>query len=163
MKFSTREEYGLRAMVELARSYGEGPVSLAEVCRIESMSLSYLEQVIPSLRRAGLLESSRGAYGGYQLTREPGQITAGDIIRAVEGTIVQVPCLSAHTETRCAREGQCPTSNVWVEVGRKLIDTLDSMTLAGLIEADSPATCCSSLPEDGEINQGELHHERHVG
>lgn len=148
MKFSTKELYGLRAMAELARYYGEGPVSLAEVSRAEGLSLSYMEQVIPPLRKAGLVESRRGAYGGYTLTRLPAEITVGDVIRAVEGTIVQVPCHTEHIEAMCVREGICPTSNVWAEVRKTLVETLDSMTLADLVQRASLVTDCSLLMEE---------------
>jgi len=145
MKFSTKELYGLRAMAELARYYGEGPVSLAEVSRAEGLSLSYMEQVIPPLRRAGLVESRRGAYGGYSLTRLPAEITVGDVIRAVEGSIVQVPCQTDHVETMCLRAGICPTSNVWAEVRKTLVETLDSMTLADLVRRAALVSDCSLL------------------
>lgn len=133
MKFSAREQYGLRAMAELARHYGEGPVSLSDVAGAEGLSLSYLEQIVSLLRRAGLLESQRGARGGYVLTREPARITAGDIIRALEGTLVDVPCLSDNVALPCARESCCATRSVWAAVRDKLVETLDSMTLADLV------------------------------
>jgi Rrf2 family protein len=147
MKFSTKELYGLRAMAELARSFGQGPVSLAEVSRVEGLSLSYMEQVIPPLRKAGLVESRRGAYGGYALARQPAQITVGDVIRALEGSIVQIPCQSEHAGGPCVREGICSTSNVWKEVRNSLIETLDSITLADLLERTTSAGHCSLLTE----------------
>jgi len=131
-------------MAELARNYGQGPISLAEVCRAEDMSLSYLEQVILPLRRAGLVLSRRGARGGYALARRPDRITVGDVIRALEGALVQVPCLNEQAESHCIREGICPTRSVWVEVRRKLVESLDSMTLADLVQS-APADVCSSL------------------
>ena len=155
MRFSTKEQYGLRAMAELARYYGQGPVSLADVCRTEGLSLSYLEQVISPLRRAGLLESRRGAYGGYKLARQPAHITAGDVIRALEGTLVQVPCLAGHSEMPCAHEGACPTSNVWADVRRKLVETLDAMTLADLIGREASSSCLALLEEEKETQPGE--------
>jgi Rrf2 family transcriptional regulator, cysteine metabolism repressor len=145
MRFSTREQYGLRAMAELARYYGQGPVSLSEVADAEGLPLPYLEQVVASLKRAGLLESHRGAYGGYELAHAPAMITAGDVIRALEGTIVQVPCLVDAPESSCGRECSCTTRNVWVEVRDKLIETLDSITLADL---SGPESSCDwrSMP-----------------
>ncbi len=147
MKFSTKEWYSLRAMAELARSFGQGPVSLAEVSRVEGLSLSTMEQVIPPLRKAGLVESRRGAYGGYALTRPPAQITIGDVIRALDGDVVQIPCQSEQPEGPCARDGACSTSNVWMEVRRSLIETLDGITLADLLERAAAAGHCSLLIE----------------
>jgi len=145
MKFSTREWYGLRAMAELARCFGQGPVSLTEVTRAEGLSLSYMEQVISPLRRAGLVESKRGAYGGYVLARPPAQITVGDVIRALEGKIVLIPCQSERQQTLCQHESACATSNVWLEVGKSLVETLDSMTLADLVQRAAQAGPCSLL------------------
>ena len=145
MKFSTREQYGLRAMAELARYYGQDPVSLSDVADAEGLSLSYLEQVVAPLRKAGLLESRRGAYGGYTLTRDPVDITTGDVIRALEGTIVTVPCLVENAKTPCDREGMCATRNVWVEVRQKLVETLDSITLADLVGSECAGSCRDAM------------------
>jgi Rrf2 family transcriptional regulator, cysteine metabolism repressor len=154
MKFSTREQYGLRAMAELARAYGGAPVSLSDVARAEGLSLSYLEQIIGSLRRAGLLESHRGAYGGYVLAHPPADISAGDVIRALEGAVIQLPCISDGKASPCTREDSCVTRSVWVEVRRKLVDTLDSMTLADLIGEESQAACARPLEELLEVPVG---------
>jgi Rrf2 family protein len=90
MKLSTREQYGVRAMVELARFYGQGPLPLTEVSRLQNISLAYLEQIVASLREAELVVSTRGAHGGYHLAREPQAITVGDVLRALEGPIAPV-------------------------------------------------------------------------
>ena len=145
MKFSTRELYGLRAMAELARCFGRGPVSLAEVTRAEGLSLSYMEKIISPLRRAGLVESRRGAYGGYTLALPPAHITVGDVIRALEGEIVLVPCQSDRQDTPCQHEGACITVNVWLEVHRSLVETLDSITLEDLLQRAVEAGPCSLL------------------
>jgi len=136
MKFSAKEQYGLRAMAELARYYGQGPVSLAEVAQAEGLSLPYLEQIAADLRRAGLLESRRGAYGGYMLARPPAEISVADIIIALEGSLVQVPCVAEGDgldSAGCDREGICVTRGVWLNVYQHLVELLDSLTLADLI------------------------------
>ena len=162
MRFSTREQYGLRAMVELARRYGGDPVSLSTVAEAEGLSLSYLEQVAASLRDAGLLESRRGAYGGYSLAHAPAEVTAGDVIRALEGTIVRVPCFEERPATPCGREGSCATRNVWLEVRRKLVETLDSITLADLVAGEAGGCCeepaeglrCAATVVAGSLSAG---------
>ncbi len=122
MKFSTKEQYGLRAMAELARRHGRGPVSLSEVAQAQEISLSYLEQIVAPLRRAGLLHSTRGAHGGYTLTRQPAAITAGDIIRALEGSIMPIRCVTEDRECApCDREDHCATRSVWEKVRDKLV------------------------------------------
>jgi Rrf2 family cysteine metabolism transcriptional repressor len=138
MRFSAKEEYALRALVELAANHGRGPVPLSRVAAVQQISLAYLEQIVAPLREAGLLESWRGAYGGYSLARTPAQITVGDILRVVEGAIVPMPCVSS--EGSCAREAGCATRQVWERVRSSLVETLDSITLADLIEqAGAPA------------------------
>ena len=135
MKFTAREQYGLRAMVELARRYGDGPVSLSEVARIQGLSQGYLEQVAGGLRRAGLLISRRGAAGGYILAREPAAITVGDVIRVLEGEIVPMTCVASEDicAPPCTRKGQCVTRDVWLTVRMQLEKTLDNTTLADLV------------------------------
>jgi len=132
MRFSAREQVGLRAMVELAQRYGSGPVSLSEVAAAQEVSLSYLEQVIRPLRRAGLLTSTRGASGGYALARPPATITIGDVIRVLEGAIVPIRCVTDQTCSPCSLEDRCATRSVWEIVRDRLTETLDGITLADL-------------------------------
>ena len=140
MRFSNREQYGLRAMVEFARRYGDGPVPLAEVSEIQGISLSYLEQIVSPLRKSGLLKSWRGAYGGYSLSLSPAEVTAGDIIKALEGPLVPIKCVDNEDKTEsCSREGRCAARTVWQKVHERLEEALDSMTLADLTDQSSPA------------------------
>jgi len=132
MRFSAREQVGLRAMVELAQRYGSGPVSLSEVAAAQEVSLSYLEQVIRPLRRAGLLTSTRGASGGYTLARPPATITIGDVIRVLGGAIVPIRCVTDQTCSPCSLEDRCATRSVWEIVRDRLTETLDGITLADL-------------------------------
>ena len=135
MRVSAKELYGLRAMTEMARHFDQGPISLAEVSRTQGISLDYLEQIAASLRKAGLLESKRGAQGGYLLTRSPGNITAGDVIRALDGSILPVQCTTEQVERRCtpcSSEAECTARNVWQTVSQRLVETLDGITLADL-------------------------------
>jgi len=135
MRFSNREQYGLRAMVEFARRYGGGPVSLAEIAEVQDISMSYLEQVVAPLRKAGFLESRRGAYGGYSLSVPPNEVTAGDIIKALEGPLVPIKCVDHDGSAEgCVREGCCAVRTVWRKVHERLEEALDSMTLADLAE-----------------------------
>jgi Rrf2 family transcriptional regulator, cysteine metabolism repressor len=134
MRFSNREQYGLRAMVEFARRYGSGPVSLGDIALSQDISLSYLEQIVIPLRKAGLLSSRRGASGGYCLVAPPVEVTAGDVIRALEGPLVPVRCVTvAGSAACCEREGSCAARTVWRKVADRLEEALDSTTLADLI------------------------------
>jgi len=132
--FSTRGEYGVRMMVELARHHGSGPISLAEMADHESLPRPYLEQLVVSLREAGLVTSTRGAHGGYQLTRDPAEIRMGEVLRALEGPIAPMVCASedpAHAGI-CERMGFCNVNHLWTTVRNAISTALDSITLADL-------------------------------
>jgi Rrf2 family protein len=134
MKISTKGRYGVAAMYELALHYGEGPISLKCVAQKQAISEQYLEQLIGSLRKAGIVKSVRGAQGGYSLAKEPSQITVGDIIKIMEGPIALVDCLLPSTGTNeyCSRTSICVTRDVWEKVRVSINAVLDSITLADL-------------------------------
>ncbi|WP_374019617.1 Rrf2 family transcriptional regulator [Paenibacillus thiaminolyticus] len=124
MKISTKGRYGLTIMMELARSYGEGPTSLKSIAEKNNLSEHYLEQLIAPLRNAGLVKSIRGAYGGYILPVSPEQVTAGEIIRVLEGPISPVD----FTE-----EDDPAKRDLWLRIRDSIATVLDSTTLADLI------------------------------
>jgi Rrf2 family cysteine metabolism transcriptional repressor len=121
-------------MVELARHHGAGPISLAEMADHENLPRPYLEQLVVSLRGAGLVQSTRGAHGGYKLTREPADIKMGEVLRALEGPIAPMVCASedAGHATLCERTGYCTVNHLWMTVQRAISSALDSITLADL-------------------------------
>jgi len=132
-------------MVELARRYGQGPTSLSEVARAQDLPQPYLEHVVAELRRAGLLESVRGAHGGYLLAHAPQEISAGDVFRAVEGGLIAVDCMRDDGPA-CDREPICATRNVWQIIADRLRIALDNTTLADVLawEADGFDVCKGS-------------------
>src|SRR5919202_6176591 len=93
VKLSMRSDYGVRAVIDLARRYGDGPVQSAEIAARESIPEAYLEQLLTSLRKAGLVRSSRGPRGGHELAREPNAVHVGEIIAALEGPLLSLDCL----------------------------------------------------------------------
>ena len=138
MKVSSRGEYGVRAMVTLAKHYGQGPMSIAAMARDSSVPTPYLEQLIGPLRRAGLVESTRGARGGYQLTRSPHEVRVGEVYRVMEGPVAPMDCVSEDlTQQTCPLIDGCETRPVWIRMRDAIVESLDSMTLADLI-AQSP-------------------------
>lgn len=138
MKVSTRGEYGLRAMVALAKNHGQGPMSISAMSKASSVPMPYLEQLIGPLRRAGLVESTRGARGGYRLTRSPEAVNIGDVYRVMEGPLAPMECVSEDiTEQVCPLIDGCETRPVWLRMRDAIAETLDSTTLADLIK-DSP-------------------------
>ena len=132
MRISAKEQHGLRAMAEFAARYGQGPVSLGEVAEALEVSLDYLEQIVPAMRDAGLLASTRGAHGGYELALPPSRITVGRVLQALDGDILPMRCLSEQDERGCARSPTCAARTVWATVYLRMIETLNGMTLADL-------------------------------
>src|SRR3954454_3922190 len=108
LQVSQRTHYGLRAMTELAKAYGQGRRSLAQIAAAEHMPVGYLEQLAMPLRRAGLIEGTRGARGGYRLARPPAALTVGQVVRALEGDVAPVECLTVDYHSgACVREPEC--------------------------------------------------------
>src|SRR6059036_1066034 len=141
MMFSTRAEYGVRVMVELARRGDQEPVSLAEIADGDGLPLAYLEHLAARLRKAGLVQSRRGARGGYLLARPAKEITMAEVVEALEGSIAPIECISeaADGSIVCAREADldhvCPTKLLWTRVRFSIVTTLRETTLADLLRS----------------------------
>jgi Rrf2 family transcriptional regulator, cysteine metabolism repressor len=140
MMFSTKAEYGVRVMAHLAREGDEAdpaPIPLGAIADAEGLPLAYLEHLVQRLRRAELVESRRGAHGGYSLARPADQISMADVVAALEGEIAPIECISADADGAlvCAREGEspCPTKLLWTRVQGSIVRTLSDMTLADLV------------------------------
>lgn len=130
MQISTKGRYGLRAMVELALNYGNGPLSLREIAENQDISRKYLEQIVPHLKTSGFIRSVRGAGGGYALKKDPGEITSLEIIRALEGSLVPVDCVDL--PKICDRSNSCVTRELLAGVGNSIKEYLGSRTLEEL-------------------------------
>jgi Rrf2 family transcriptional regulator, cysteine metabolism repressor len=139
MMFSTKAEYGVRVMVELARHEVGTPVPLAEIAAHDGLPLAYLEHLVARLRKAGLVDSRRGSRGGYMLAREPELITMAEVVEALEGSIAPIECISQGPDGQivCSRESDsshvCPTKLLWTRVRFSIVRTLVETTLADLI------------------------------
>jgi len=121
-------------MVALAHHYGTGPMSITAVAKESSVPPAYLEQLIGPLRRAGLVESKRGAQGGYQLSRPPAAIRVGDVYRVMEGPVAPMDCVSEDpADQTCPLIDGCETRPVWIKVRDSITEALDSTTLDDLI------------------------------
>jgi Rrf2 family cysteine metabolism transcriptional repressor len=131
MKISAKEQHGLRAMIELAGHYGEGPMPLSLVAETQGISLDYLEQIVPDLREAGLVYSTRGPKGGYELARSPHEITVGQVLRALDGDLFPMPCVSQEDES-CERSSVCGARTVWQTIHMRILAALEGMTLNNL-------------------------------
>jgi Rrf2 family cysteine metabolism transcriptional repressor len=135
VSFSTKGEYGVRLMVQLGRHVGTGPASLTEIAAEEDLPRPYLEQLAIGLRDAGLVTSTRGAHGGYQLARPAAEIAMSDVLRALEGPLAPMVCASEDPEHAlvCDRTSRCTVNLLWVRIRDAIAGALDDMTLADLV------------------------------
>lgn len=132
MKISTRGRYGLRALVGLAMYQDDKAIPLRKIAEREKISEQYLEQLFASLRKAGVVSSVRGAHGGYLLNKEPEEITAGDVIRILEGPISPVDCVM--DSYKCEQVNSCVTHDLWNILSEQIGELLDSYTIADLMK-----------------------------
>ena len=139
MRLSTLGRYALRAMVDLAQHQDQGPVLRKEIAERQELSSNYLAQLFARLGRAGLVKSVFGPGGGYVLARSAKEISAGDVLRAVEESLAPVFCVDCDEEEMCHRAEGCPTRPVWRRLGDQVTQTLDSITLAELCEQPDPS------------------------
>jgi Rrf2 family protein len=141
LRVSTRGEYGVRLMVDLARHYGGPARSLTEISQAEGLELKvqYLEQLVKCLREARLVESTRGAHGGYRLSRSPEAISMGEVLRALEGPIAPMICATeGEMGVICDRLDGCSTKYLWARVRDAVTGTLDAISLRDLVlESDA--------------------------
>ena len=139
MKLSTKSRYSVTALYELALRYGKGVVSLKSIAQSQGLSENYLEQLMVPLRKAGIVQSMRGAQGGYLLAKKPEEITIGEIITIVEGPITLVDCLLEKPESEnqpCRKAGKCVTRGVWGKVADSINAVLNSLPLYDLCRSD---------------------------
>lgn len=146
MLFSTRAEYGVRLMVELGRQDDAAPVALSAVAESERLPLSYLEHLVAKLRKAGLVESQRGAHGGYRLGKPAEKIDMLEVVQALEGTIAPMECFHAEPEGKvsCSHEldgdEACATKFLWTRVQGGVSKALSGTTVADLVEFSERAS-----------------------
>jgi Rrf2 family transcriptional regulator, cysteine metabolism repressor len=139
MMFSTKAEYGVRVLVQLACRSGEDPVPLAEIAEHDGLPLAYLEHLVARLRKAGLVDSRRGSRGGYLLARPAADISMAEVVEALEGSIAPIECISQDPDGSivCSRESEpghaCPTKLLWTRVRVSIVRTLQDTTLEDLI------------------------------
>lgn len=132
MKVSTRAEYGIRALIDLAQHYGEGPVQSHEIARRQGLPEPYLNQLLTTLRRAGLVQSKRGPSGGHVLARAPEGVTIGEAFVALEGSVAPWLCVEEE-DAHCIYAPGCGLRPVWQAVKTATEDVLNRTTLADVI------------------------------
>lgn len=134
MKLSTKGRYGLRAYIELAKRSEEGPVSTASISASQEISERYLEQLMSKLKKAGLVRSIRGAGGGYVLAKSPSEVSVGDVLRALEGSLEPVVCAAFHPEEECPVKEECVTKYVWQQINESVVQAVDNIKIDELVK-----------------------------
>jgi Rrf2 family cysteine metabolism transcriptional repressor len=163
MIFTTKAEYGVRLLVELGRQHGTAgtptPVSLKAIAEAEALPLAYLERIVALLKKAGLVEATRGAHGGYRLTREPAEIHMDEVVLALEGAVAPMTCFVAEDggvggavsgRVVCNHEADsghgCATKLLWTRVQGGVVKALAATTLAELVAFSNRTTSPTPTP-----------------
>lgn len=148
MKLSTRGRYGLRMMIELAVNYEIQRLSIKTIAERQRISENYLEQIISLLKKDGLVNSTRGAKGGYSLAREPRQISIGEILRSVEGDLAPVDCYLTNKAKECSGSDGCVTKYLWKKISDSINEVVDNMTLYDMAQEQKNLTEGQSVSVD---------------
>lgn len=131
MRLTARSEYGLLALIDLGSRWGEGPVSARGIAERQSIPVKFLEQLLASMRKAGLVSASRGAHGGFALTREPALISVLEVVEALEGPLAPTSCDGGQL---CGRSGICAAAAVWSRATEALRDVFTTTSVGDLCE-----------------------------
>ncbi len=152
MRLTTKGQYAVRALVMLMILGDDGPVTLKEISDAEDISLNYLEQLFSKMRKGNIVKSIKGPGGGYILARDSRDIKIGEIIEVVEETISPVACVDdgANAESCCDRSHKCTTQWLWAELGSRIKDFLDSVTIKDLFEEAKKRGVAGDILNDKE-------------
>ena len=129
MRLSTKGRYGLKAMIDIALEYGKGRMSVNQLAEKQGISVAYLEQLIAALKKAGLVDSARGASGGYTLSRPPEDICVGEVLRALEGSTAILDCVGVDDSAECSNACSCSARPLWIKLQQKIDEVLNSTTI----------------------------------
>lgn len=144
MKLSTKGRYGVRMLLDLALHQGEGQRTLKEVSEAQHISQKYMSRLLPKLVRAGIVKSARGVDGGYQLCKEPAEITFLQIVEVMEGPICLTPCVK---DSSCQRFDICPATDIWKRISGSMREVLAHVTLQDLLDS-AKAGCARETPPE---------------
>lgn len=133
MKLSTKARYGIKAMVDIALEYGKGRLSVNQLAERQGVSVAYLEQLVSALKKAGLVEATRGASGGYTLTRPPENISVGEVLRALEGTTAILDCVGTES-VGCTNACSCSARPLWLKLQMRIDDVLNTTTIKDMAD-----------------------------
>lgn len=151
MRLTTKGQYAVRALVMLMILRDDGPVTLKEISDVEEISLNYLEQLFSKMRKGNIVKSIKGPGGGYILARDPEDIKVGEIIEVVEESISPVACVDEGISSEfCIRSHKCTTQWLWAELGSRIKEFLDSVTIQDLYEEAKKRGVIGDIQNDKE-------------
>jgi len=135
LRLSTKGQYGVRAMFELAKHYQKGPLTIKEISDRQDVSVAYLEQLLNKLRKSKLIKSRKGPGGGYEINKKPEEISIGVILNALEGPVTITHCLGPKAKG-CNRVEGCVTRLLWKSLGEKIEHFLETISLKDLVKEE---------------------------
>lgn len=144
MRISRRCEYGLRALLELAKSSQEGPVRIEEIARRQSIPKKFLANLLVHLKRGRFVQSKKGPDGGYYLARAARQINVGEVVRFIDGTVAPIQCVSRTLGERCEIGGSCGFFPLWKRVRDAVAEIVDGTTISDVLEEQKRAAAAES-------------------
>jgi Rrf2 family cysteine metabolism transcriptional repressor len=144
MRLSTKGEYASRAMLELSLHYEKKPLHIRDISKAQDIPQRFLEQILLQLKRAGLLRSRKGPAGGYSLAKPPGEINVAEVIRAMDGPLAPIDCVSVTAYEVCPHERTCSLKGLWKEVRDVIAEILERTTFADLAEKARAARVASA-------------------
>jgi Rrf2 family protein len=139
MRLSTKGEYASRAMLELSLHYEDKPLHIRDISRAQDIPPRFLEQILLQLKRAGYLRSRKGPEGGYYLSRPPAEINVAEVIRAIEGPLAPIDCVSVSAHEVCIHEAHCGLRSLWKEVRDAIAEIMERTTFEELAERTKAA------------------------
>ncbi len=142
---SQKCQYAIRAVFELARRHGQGPVKISDIAEAQAIPLRFLEVILSQLRRVGLVQSKRGAEGGYLMARRPDRVTVGEIVKFVEGPQVPVACMTDKDARGCILYGNCVFMDMWRRVEKAVSDVYDQTSFQDLVDDETKMRSTASL------------------
>jgi Rrf2 family cysteine metabolism transcriptional repressor len=142
---SQKCQYAIRAVFELSRQYGQGPVRISEIAEAQAIPLRFLEVILNQLRRAGFVQSKRGPEGGYLLARQPDQVTVGDIVQFMEGPLVPVACMTDKSVGECMLHGNCVFIGMWKRAAKAMSGVYDQISFQDLVDDEIKMLKTASL------------------
>lgn len=135
-----KSRYALRAVFELAKRDGQGPVNMAQIAEAQAIPPRFLEVILGQLKQAGITASQRGKHGGYSLARRPDELAVGDVIRVVQGPVEVVECTGDQAADDCELSGDCVFLPMWEELRKAIATVYDSITFQDLVEREEQMT-----------------------